>query len=80
MGSGPLDCAAPHVSHAGALMVPLGLLCLLVLSLSHWMFAPALWLLTPLLSLTWLGWLALALMLWLFSGSDSGEPPTDRRS
>lgn len=59
-------------------MLFLGFLLLLVLSLGHWLFTPLLGALTPLLSLAWLGWCALALLLWLFSGSAGEEPPFKR--
>jgi len=57
-------------------MVLLVFVVLLVLSLGHWLFTPVIDALTPLLSLAWLGWGLLTLILWLFSGSRPDEPPT----
>lgn len=61
-------------------MVFLAFLLLVVLSLSHWLFTPMLRVLTPLLSLAWLGWLLLALAVWLFSGPGHEEPPSPPKS
>lgn len=61
-------------------MVLLAFLILLVLSLGNWLFTPLLRALTPLLSLTWLGWLALALALWLLAGSRGEEPPSNPKA
>lgn len=58
-------------------MVLLALLVLLVLSLSHWLFEPLLRGLTPALSSTGLGWVALAVALWLLAGAASDEPPAN---
>lgn len=57
-------------------MVLLPFVVLLVLSIGHWLFTPVINALTPLLSLSWLGWGLLALTLWLFSGSRPDEPPS----
>lgn len=56
-------------------MVLLVFVTLLVLSLAHWLFIPVLQILTPVLSLAWLGWGALVLVLWLFAGPDG--PPSN---
>jgi hypothetical protein len=50
-------------------MLPLLLLVLLEVSLSRWVLAPLVHLATPLFQLDWLGWLALAALLWLFAGA-----------
>jgi len=63
----------------GALMVLLALVVLLVLSLSHWLLEPLLRGLTPALSSAWLGWLGLAVALWLLAGSRSDDPPANPR-
>jgi hypothetical protein len=44
-------------------------LVLLLLTLNHWWFDPFLHLCQGLLELQWLGWLLLALGLWLFAGA-----------
>ena len=41
---------------------------LLLLGLQHWLVEPLEAVLTPVLSLGWLGWLLLPLALWLLSG------------
>lgn len=53
----------------GALMLPLLLVVLLTVGLSHWVLVPLVHLATPLFQLDWLGWLALAVLLWLFAGA-----------
>jgi len=50
-------------------MLPLLLVVLLEISLSHWVLAPLLHLATPLFQLGWLGWLVLAGIVWLFAGA-----------
>lgn len=50
-------------------MLPVALVVLMILSLSHWGVEPLLALLTPVLNLSWLGWAGLAILLWLFAGS-----------
>ncbi|MCT0206693.1 hypothetical protein [Synechococcus sp. CS-1332] len=50
-------------------MLPLLLLVLLEVSLSHWLLAPLVHLATPLFQLGWLGWLGLAALVWLFAGA-----------
>jgi hypothetical protein len=50
-------------------MLPVALVVLMILSLSHWGVEPLLVLLTPVLNLSWLGWAGLAILLWLFAGS-----------
>ncbi|MBD2548811.1 hypothetical protein H6G65_04310 [Microcystis elabens FACHB-917] len=50
-------------------MLPLLLVVLLGVSLSHWVLVPLVHLATPLFELGWLGWLLLALGLWLFAGA-----------
>jgi hypothetical protein len=54
-------------------------LLLVLMSLNHWLVTPLLHLGEGLLELHWLGWLLLALGLWLFAGSaaprlESGSP------
>jgi hypothetical protein len=49
-------------------MLTLILLLIASLSLHHWLIEPLAQLLTPLLTLSWLGWAALAVGLWLFAG------------
>ena len=58
-------------------MALLGVLVLLVLSLSHWLLEPFVRSLLPVFSLSWLGWLILALLLWLLAGGATREPPSD---
>jgi len=53
---------------------------LVVLSLSHWLFEPLLRGLTPSLSSVGLGWVALALVLWLLAGASSDEPPDNPKA
>jgi hypothetical protein len=50
-------------------MLPLLLVVLLAVGLSHWWLVPLVHLLTPVFNLGWLGWLALAALLWLFAGA-----------
>jgi hypothetical protein len=52
------------------------LLVLMTVALSHWLLRPLVLLLTPVLNLSWLGWAALALALWLLAG---GPPTSDDR-
>jgi hypothetical protein len=49
-------------------MIALVLVIVGVLSLYHWLLTPFVHLATPVLSLTWLGWVLLALAVWLFAG------------
>jgi hypothetical protein len=49
-------------------MVGLILLVTTILVLHHWLIEPFVHLLTPVLTLSWLGWAALAFALWLFAG------------
>ncbi len=44
-------------------------LLLLVMTFNHWVFEPLLQLGEGLLELHWLGWLLLALGIWLFAGA-----------
>lgn len=53
------------------------LLVLVSLALSHWLLQPLVALLTPVLDLSWLGWAALALLLWLLAGATPA--PDDRQ-
>ncbi len=53
------------------------LLVLVSLALSHWLLQPLAALLTPVLDLSWLGWAALALLLWLLAGAS--PRPDDRQ-
>jgi hypothetical protein len=48
----------------------------MTVALSHWLLRPLVLLLTPVLNLSWLGWAALALALWLLAG---GPPTSDDR-
>ena len=50
-------------------MLPLLLVVLLAVGLSQWFLVPLVHLATPLFNLGWLGWLALASLLWLFAGA-----------
>lgn len=50
------------------LMLAAVLMVLLTLALSHWLVEPFVALATPLLSLSWLGWVLLVVLLWLFAG------------
>jgi hypothetical protein len=49
-------------------MIGLTLVLLGVLTLYHWLLEPFVRIVTPLLSLSWLGWGLLAMALWLFAG------------
>ncbi|WP_216905012.1 hypothetical protein [Synechococcus sp. CCY 9618] len=49
-------------------MLPVLLVVLLSVAMSHWLVEPLLRLTTPLFELDWLGWIVLAVILWLFSG------------
>jgi len=53
-------------------MVALLTLVAVILGFSHWLVEPLIRLLTPLLTLGWLGWAALLLLAWLLAGS-SGQ-------
>lgn len=61
-------------------MLPLALLLLLSLSLSHWFLEPLVRGLTPPLSSTGLGWLLLAGVVWGLAGAASNEPPNKPKS
>jgi hypothetical protein len=54
------------------------LLVMVTLALSHWLLGPLVLLFTPLLQLSWLGWAALALGLWLLAGGSPGAGADDR--
>lgn len=60
-------------------MVLLVLCALLVLSLSHWLLEPLVRGLTPLLSATGFGWLALVGLLWLLAGASGDQPSASNR-
>lgn len=49
-------------------MIGLVLVILSVLTVHHWLLDPFVGIVTPLLSLSWLGWGLLAVVLWLFAG------------
>jgi hypothetical protein len=49
-------------------MLGLALVLVALLSLSHWLMQPFYGFATSLLSLSWLGWALLAVLLWLFAG------------
>jgi hypothetical protein len=62
-------------------MVLLVLFTFLVLSLSHWLLEPLVRWLTPLLTAGGVGWLALAVVLWLLAGASADSPsPSQGRS
>ncbi len=44
------------------------LLVLVSMAVSHWLVEPLAVLSTPLLTLSWLGWVLLGLLVWLVSG------------
>lgn len=50
-------------------MLSLVAIVLISLALSHWLVEPLIRLLTPLLTLGWLGWGGLLLLLWLLAGA-----------
>ena len=50
---------------------------LLTLVLSCWLLEPLVGALTPVLNLSWLGWVLLAALLWIFAGS-GGSGDGDR--
>lgn len=50
-------------------MIGLILVVLSVLALHHWLLDPFVAVVTPLLSLSWLGWALLAVVVWLFAGA-----------
>ncbi len=52
-------------------MVPALLLVVVSVALMHWLLGPLVLLLTPLLNLSWLGWGALLILLWLVAGRSS---------
>lgn len=49
-------------------MLAVLLLTLLTVALTQWLLRPLVVLLTPVLDLSWLGWAALVLLLWLLAG------------
>lgn len=53
------------------------LLVLLCVALTQWLLRPLVLLLTPVLDLSWLGWAALLLLLWLLAGASPlrRDPP-----
>jgi len=53
-------------------MLALLVVALISVALTQWLLQPLLLLLTPLLDLSWLGWAALAALLWLLSGTPNG--------
>jgi hypothetical protein len=56
-------------------MLALLLLVLISLGLSHWLLEPLGSVLKPLLSLDWLPWGLLGLLIWLFAGGASDRDP-----
>lgn len=61
-------------------MAALLLAVLLTVVLSHSIFEPLVLLLSPILSLAWLPWGLLLLLLWLLSGPPAGpDPPHSSR-
>jgi hypothetical protein len=61
-------------------MLFLLLIPLLLLSLSHWLFEPLLRGLTPALSSVGLGWVLVALVVWLLAGAASDDPPRNPKA
>lgn len=57
-------------------MAGLALLVLLTLTFSHWIVEPFAAAALPLFSCSWLGWLGLVLVLWLFAGAGPSRPDT----
>jgi hypothetical protein len=57
-------------------MLLLTFLTLVVMSLGLGLLSPLLQLLTPVLSLAWLGWGVLLLGLWLFAAPGPDDPPS----
>jgi hypothetical protein len=49
-------------------------LLLLLMTFNHWVFSPLLQLTQGLLELHWLGWMVLALGLWLVAGAAAPRP------
>jgi hypothetical protein len=56
-------------------MLALALLVMACLGLSHWLVEPLVSLLQPVLSLVWIGWGLLGLLVWLLAGSGSERDP-----
>lgn len=67
-GSSP-PCPPRRGLRGFPLMAVAILLVLLTLAVSHWFLEPAIRLLTPLLDLSWIGWILLVAALWLFAGA-----------
>ncbi len=65
---------APFPTLQNGLMLLITFLVLLVLSLGQWLLSPLIHVVTPLLSLAWVGWALLAVALWLFAGYASDDP------
>lgn len=59
-----------------SLMLLLTLLTLVVMALGVVLLAPLLNLVTPVLSLAWLGWALLLLGLWVFAAPSPEDPPS----
>ena len=63
-------------------MLALLVVALISVALTQWLLQPLVLLLTPLLDLSWLGWAALAVLLWLLAGAAPPDPaagsPLDR--
>jgi hypothetical protein len=49
-------------------MLAIVLVILFVIASSHWLLEPLVRLATPLFDLSWLGWLLLAGLIWIFAG------------
>jgi hypothetical protein len=56
-------------------MLPLTLVILLTLVLSHWLLEPIVVLATPMFQLSWIGWALLIAALWCFAGERGHDPP-----
>lgn len=61
-------------------MLALVLLVMVSLGLSHWLVEPLVLLLRPVVSLAWVGWGMLVILVWLFAGSgpDRGADQSQR--
>ncbi|MEB3183441.1 MAG: hypothetical protein VKN15_03515 [Cyanobacteriota bacterium] len=62
-------------------MLALLVVALISVALTQWLLQPLVLLLTPLLDLSWLGWAALAVLLWLLAGAapdPAAGSPLDR--
>lgn len=51
-------------------MIWLIVLVLILQSGFHWILKPAILFTTPIFEISWIGWIVIALFVWLFSGRD----------